>query len=47
MVVTLPHRKAGERGALVASATGRWAAPVVPPMAGKVAKTGTRHGAVR
>ena len=45
MVVTLPHRRAGERVALVASATGRWAAPVVPPMAGKEVGTGTRHGA--
>lgn len=45
-MVTLPHRKAGERGALVASAAGRLAAPMVPPMAGKVAKASTRHGAV-
>ena len=43
-MVTLPHRKAGERGALVASATGRLASPLVPPMAGKEVRTGTRHG---
>lgn len=42
-MVTQPVAQGGLRVALVASAAmGGWA---VPPMAGKKARTGTRHGA--